>query len=45
MVDLYEMTEDDWKALYMVQELARQICLHGRRALLPFAQAIVEKEQ
>jgi len=39
-----QMHEDDWKALYLVMQLFAQVCLHGRRALLPFAQAVVEQE-
>jgi hypothetical protein len=36
------MTADDWKALYLVMELARQVCLHGERAVVRFAQAVIE---
>lgn len=39
------LTAEDWEALHLVLELARQVCLHGRRALLPFAQAIVDAEK
>lgn len=39
-----EMSADDWKALYLVMQLAKQVCLHGCRALVPFANAIVERD-
>jgi len=38
------MSADDWAAFYMVYELLYQVATHGRSALLPFAQAIVECE-
>ena len=40
----HEMTVEDWKALYIVQQLARQICLYGkgRKAIRLFAKAVLE---
>lgn len=37
------MTVEDWKALYLVWQLARQICLHGngRKAIKVFATAVL----
>ena len=40
-----ELTADDWKALWLVMRLAQEVAFHGRKALLPFAQAIVAGER
>ena len=43
----HEMTVEDWKALYIVQQLARQICLYGkgRKAIKLFARAVLEGDK
>ncbi len=38
------MTEDDWKAFYMVMKLAEQVALHGKKALRSFIRAMIEVE-
>ena len=40
----HEMTVEDWKALYLVWQLARQICLYGngRKAIKLFAKAVLQ---
>ena len=43
----HEMTTEDWKALYLVQQLVRQICLYGngRKAIKLFARAVLEGDK
>lgn len=35
------MTEEDWKAFYLVMHLAEQVAVHGKKALDSFVRAMV----
>lgn len=41
--EVSDMSKDDWLAFYLVMRLAREVAQHGRKALLPFAEAIVSE--